>query len=504
MSTNLLSRRRSVATATSVFTDKLHNTLEQLHHLWDEAGMTDEIRGERVAAFYKHLGDLLDDMLVSERNMVDELRLTVTRYSKEIKALCSELQLKSELTAIDNLELIERVDALRHEKKRLESLKKERLNRLAELRPRDEKLCGQLDTVPYAIFEQVPSEAELLKMAEHVAQMDRLLESRHADFQEIKVELQRLLKRMRRQATDQLALTALNNEHAFVFSEENMDTLRTIVEQTREEYKEYVSNFRERFQAVESELFSWRDKCLLSERSSEQPLPPFDEDSISESLIETYLAEVHRLKIYFEERQDVLGKLDEWKALWEEKLEHDRKEKDPMRFHNRACNLDRELKRRRHVENVLLPQAKKGVQEAVARWTELHPDSPILVQGLEPITFIDLTIHEYVETRELEKEQKHEQKKRQLMAESRFGAIPISPGKRPPGHIAQASMLKRMKTPVAERSPLKSLQQKQIRSSPAKTPHRPIASQKRQQLAVDPPCSVYSYNHLTVSLRLLS
>lgn len=42
---------------------KLHSTLDQLHQIWDLAGLSDELRDDRVKTFYDLQIGLLDEMV---------------------------------------------------------------------------------------------------------------------------------------------------------------------------------------------------------------------------------------------------------------------------------------------------------------------------------------------------------------------------------------------------------------------------------------------------------
>jgi hypothetical protein len=55
--------RASVVDATTLFVRYLNRKLEQLHERWDVVGLSNEMRGDRVEAVYKHLRHLLDQMV---------------------------------------------------------------------------------------------------------------------------------------------------------------------------------------------------------------------------------------------------------------------------------------------------------------------------------------------------------------------------------------------------------------------------------------------------------
>uniref|UniRef100_A0A914WWU3 Protein regulator of cytokinesis 1 n=1 Tax=Plectus sambesii TaxID=2011161 RepID=A0A914WWU3_9BILA len=454
-------RRRSVADATTAFVQYLNETLEQLHALWDEAGMTDDPRGERVTTVYVHLRSLLDQMVEEETGMVGTLKKRAKENLKTVKELRRELGMEDYMVPMD-AELLEMDEILRSERERLKALKKQRVEKLARLKEEDETLCTRLDTVPFIVKDAIPSEQHLEELAEHVDQMRHLLHNRSIDFGLAKTELGRLLARMGTPAPNEFCKEVLrSSEETFLLSSGNMDALETLILTVSDQYKSFVANFRSRFDELYAEIDHWWTKCLVPIEERAQ-FPSFSEDDISEAALDRLRAEIERLRQFFSERQSVLGKLEVWQELWKEKLDFEQHQNDPARYHNRAGNLAAELKRNKAVESSLLPKARRDLEAAVEEWTVAHPEEAILICGRDPVAYVDFTVSEHLAAKEYEKQQKQLAKKQQMEQEAKFGSTPgkkASPPKRAltPCGVSRSNLTNKM-TLSRARSPIKPVQ----------------------------------------------
>ncbi len=61
------------------------------------------------------------------------------------------------------------------------------------------------------------------------------------------------------------------------------------------------------------------------------------------------------------------------------------------------------LQRARHLEQSLLPRARSDICEAAQNWTSSHPESPIRVNGMDPLTHIAALQTDYQKTKERDK-----------------------------------------------------------------------------------------------------
>lgn len=57
-----------------MFMNYLNSKLDNLHTIWDEIGMSDELRGDRVQTCYQHLRALVDQMVSNQVEMTSSYR----------------------------------------------------------------------------------------------------------------------------------------------------------------------------------------------------------------------------------------------------------------------------------------------------------------------------------------------------------------------------------------------------------------------------------------------
>ena len=74
-----------------VFVSKLGDSLQELHDIWDDIGIVDGQRTERINAVFYHLHDLLKEMLNEEKAMQSRMLKRVDTYGEELLKLSSEL-----------------------------------------------------------------------------------------------------------------------------------------------------------------------------------------------------------------------------------------------------------------------------------------------------------------------------------------------------------------------------------------------------------------------------
>lgn len=92
--------------------------------------------------------------------------------------------------------------------------------------------------------------------------------------------------------------------------------------QLQRQYDLYLETIRERIGEVKEELMMWWDRCHVDD-GHRNNFNHVDEEDFDEEALDRYTNEIARWKVYYEERQEVLDKIECWKNLWSEKLQYE-------------------------------------------------------------------------------------------------------------------------------------------------------------------------------------
>jgi len=121
------------------------------------------------------------------------------------------------------LELVERIETLMSEYKRLGSIKEERMKKFSILRQKEKQLCGRLDTELCTMNSAIPTDRELTQLMERIDNMEKLVESRETKVSIGRHELNVMYARMDRQPTDAFTMNLIKHPSSFVLSDSNLE-----------------------------------------------------------------------------------------------------------------------------------------------------------------------------------------------------------------------------------------------------------------------------------------
>lgn len=494
--------------------DRLHQIVdervENLYSLWSELGLDDKNKRGRNATIEKHFIQLLDQMVeeefVAKKKILDSLEL----HTKKAVKLSKELGLT--FTAPDScLVLVQYEQAVRHEANRLGDIKEERMKEAKALKRKDEQLCDKLDMEPFyvCLMSTVPSTEKLDGLKEHIkmleelrfTRLEQLLKMRDNILQmyseletEPVTELEReiacedpdkftlsasnlaqvssILNSLeeRRELNKKMAMGAVEKLHSlydrlklksgdkFKFLSEHEGHKPSVIGQLHLEIKRLEeikkANIEKFVTALRSELDKLWDDCFYSQeqRNKFQYLKC---EHFTEEILEVHEAELDKLKAYYEENKELLGKVGQWQEVWRKAMELERRAKDPSRLMNaRGNSLLKEEKERNKV-NRTLPRLEQELKELIRAWEKQHGKT-FLVGGVSFTLYLQQQREAHTAQLEAEKKAKEQAKKKTLHQETMFGAKPATPVKlrtprKAPRTPLMAQMRERVMSPRAAR-----------------------------------------------------
>ena len=176
-----------------------------------------------------------------------------------------------------------------------------------------------------------------------------------------------------------------------------------------------------------NQLHKLWDACLYSsqQRNEFNPLHSID---FTEELLEEHELEISRVEKYFNDNKELFNKIYKRQEIWNKLIELERRAKDPSRLLNaRGKSLLMEEKERNLV-NKAFPQIEHELEVLIGDWESVHGEQ-FLVGGVSFKKFIEVQKETHVKELKAEKRERDEQKKLQLLQESRYGAKPCIPAK---------------------------------------------------------------------------
>jgi len=433
----LFPRRDSIATAGDNFQQELHEKLVELRSIWDEVGMTEGQRRERMDMALDHLKTLLADMVKEEYEMRATLQDNLATWKKEVDALLKQLHQplpdflqEPEINTHTLLQLEEKYRGLKEE------LVKERDSRLQQrdaLIKEFTKFGSRLGIGESGIDKvAVPEKAVLENLKRDVDKIKSEWEKNMARYAETRRNIMKMFETVQ---LDNASLTAFQRQifsmadhfhnPNLVLSRENMAQLADLGNKMQEKYDAFLEEIHRRIDVAKTELVKWWDQCHVpqSERETFQTVDPEIDPELA---VQQYNNAVQHWSQFYESRKTILEKVGEWENLWQEHINFEEREHDKNRYNNRGGALLQEEKRRKKIQSSL-PHVYQQLSALVVEYNNAHPDSAFFMAGMPVMEYIDSIQREYQDRKRQEKEEKEMMKKQQLMTERLYGAKAVSP-----------------------------------------------------------------------------
>lgn len=450
---------------------------------WNEIGIYGDIEKERINVVIHHVSNLLDEMVREEENLKAKLLRSIDTCSEEISAVSKELHLPK-WDPDDSLSILQMEKELRTMVDSLTKEKHSRLKKLKQMKDLDQRLCDALCMTPYYIpTGTTPSNEQLDALKTHITSLEEEKDRRKNIFLSTKKCIAKLMEDLDKKPQNDFERDVLNDsDETFVLSNDNLKLMKSLCDQLEEEQNknfaaaielrdrlnrlwerleipvEERAEFNSSFigfkpatlkalkgeirkldqlklaniaifvETLRKEIISLWDKCYIAENERKKFVEFYDEE-MSELLMERHEHEQNRLKLYYEENKEMLEKVEKRNVLWNEFIAFEKKSNDPSRFFSRGYNSLKEEKARKKLMKEL-PKIEDEVKTAIEEWeTRNHRD--FRLEGERFADYIQRQWVEFNEDKDKQKNQRHQNKVKQLETEMAYGSVPTTtPAKR--------------------------------------------------------------------------
>ncbi|XP_041109763.1 protein regulator of cytokinesis 1-like isoform X2 [Polyodon spathula] len=455
----------------------INKAIARLVDIWDNIGIQEEQRVERMEAVKKHIELLMNEMIIEEENLKLRILKNISACREELDILYHELSLEPYQIDLNQTVLQLEKDL----RTKLEDLVKEKTDRLKELKSLQEKeksLCIDLCATPYYIpTGSIPSHQQLQDLKEHIKCLSLERESRVEVFSGLRQEISRLMNEIGHNPETTLEKDAVcDDADTFLLTSENIKALKLIVCQlevkketlisTRDDLVEKVSNLwnrlefsqedkshfenyikgslsdevrklqneldrldelkranmQEVIENIRHELMEYWDKCTFSTEQRES-FTAFYSDNFKEELLIKHEEELARLKNYYDQCKVLFDAVNKWEQNWHLFQDFEKKASDPNRFSNRGGTLLRESKERAKIQK-MLPKLEEEIKGYIEAW-EAEQGTAFFVKGQR---FMDYVANQWEELKTLK-----EKEKSQRLKKGDNSALRTPPVKRPHG-----------------------------------------------------------------------
>ena len=174
------------------FVEELYRQLPILIGTWDRIGFNETTKNERLEKFYDNITERLEDLVDGEEELEEKILDDIKCHMATIKTLCFDLQIKNaedpknKPANFKPRTIMDEEAHLRKEVKRLEAEKTIRVNNFKKLALVESSLCDTLKMVRTQMVKNIPSEADIAKLATRIEDMERERVQRLAKMTEYK------------------------------------------------------------------------------------------------------------------------------------------------------------------------------------------------------------------------------------------------------------------------------------------------------------------------------
>ncbi|XP_036963400.1 protein regulator of cytokinesis 1-like isoform X2 [Acanthopagrus latus] len=485
----------------------LNRALVRLQDIWEEIGIPEEQRLQRTNEVHKHIKGLLDLMIAEEEELKKRLLKNIEACIKELKSLCSELQ----LPPFEEVEGCTMLQMEKNSRTRLELMqehKKQRMEELKGLISKDTELCGILCTTPFCIDQNsIPSLQQLKTYHAYLDDLTKEKERRHDEFVSVKKEIIVCMDDLEQHPETSFETDVMcEDEEAFCLSDDNIAALKLLLSQLQDrktENERRCSAFRTKIQelwerlhipqeerealsehmvmskkrniealraeverlevlkmqsmrsvieSIRAEIALYWEKCFYSQEQ-QQAFFPYHADDFTEELLNLHEAEVKTLEKYYIDHQELFEGVAKWRENWTLYLELDKKANDPGRFNNRGGNLLKEEKQRTDLQKSL-PKLEKTLKTQIDAWEQEH-NKEFLVNGQKFLEYVQQQWEHHHTEKEKEKLERQLKKTKQTQEDMLYGTAKRTPSKRriagtpTPGKVRRFNGTSTLSTPTS-------------------------------------------------------
>ncbi|KAB7503357.1 Protein regulator of cytokinesis 1 [Armadillidium nasatum] len=431
-----------------VISEELSNAKFRLSALWDEVGLHNEEKEEKLKILTVKIMNEIRDFEEFENNSKNETVRKIEEVGLKLYQLTKDLQVPQVAEPDGQMTLRELEEYLKSQFHIYQAEKDQRLERYKSLRSSEKELCKKLVEEPVKLpNDNIPSLASLNLLQKVVNSLKQELDTRRKQFASYRASIQSNMEILHLKPNSSFERDIMSGLEGLVsISMQNIQKMKTlskdlqlkvcqqkeleedmrvkirvlwnrlsIEEERRENFlQQLTDNAFENIQKLESELKEleelkqqnlgcyinklrreleelW-DLCYICEDEKENFHPYFSEE-YSDKMLEDHEKEVQRLKEFYSQNEDIFIKIEKWKEE--------------------------------------LPRLEHDIEERITIW-ENENLRPFLVCGQSFKHFIQFTWHSYNEKKNREKQQRHETRSKQLQKEALLGttSLKTTPSKR--------------------------------------------------------------------------
>ncbi|XP_067933561.1 protein regulator of cytokinesis 1-like isoform X2 [Watersipora subatra] len=440
----------------------LVNALGELNSIWDDIGLLEDQKEKRLDLAFMYIRNLIEEMVTEDERRRNTLKENIEIYKSKLSTLCAELGVAPIQPVASRLCEVEA--ELKQSVSCWEKEKEKRLRELYELTKIEQALCDSMYMTPtYISRDSVPSTAVLQQLQKRTDELAAEKATRYKRFMEARQRITEILTDIGQEAMTEFEQdVAIEEPECFVLSESNMiqlkETTGKLEMQLTEKVKakkslmekiialwtrleipkaeqdkvqqdtvdhtpaslqkldqelqrcqkmktEHLQEFTEK---LRRELSEWWDKCYYS-KQQRAAFAAYKCEEYSEELLIQHEDALEAVKFFYAENEQLLQKIEKRRVLWNRMVEFDAKENDANRFRNRGGNLLAEEKAKKKVMHQL-PKVEEQLKQEIEEW-ERENDRQFLIGGVQFFEFCRLEWEEYRQSKELQKQQRHEMKK---------------------------------------------------------------------------------------------
>ncbi|XP_041058901.1 protein regulator of cytokinesis 1-like isoform X1 [Carcharodon carcharias] len=362
--------------------------MAKLQNIWDDVGIQEDKRLQRMASAKTCIEELLDQMIHEEELMKKQLEEAIKNWKGKLQTLCCELLLDP--YKADSSTPLQLEKELRN---KVEALLEEKHDRMAEcemLLKEDQALCTDLCKTPYYIpTGKVPSLQELEELKSHLLSAAEEKERRLATFLGLRKDITKLMADIDHVPDTTFEKDAvLEEENLFFLSDENIKSLEVLRHQLQQELEQLqqmqTKNIKQIITRIRQELNTYWDKCFYSQKQREFAF--LLDENFTEELLKVHDEELVKITLYYQKHQELLVNVEKWECWWKVLLELEKKASDPNRYANRGGTLLKEEKERCQLQKKI-PKLEEELKLYIERW-ETEQGCPFLVYGQKFTTCI--------------------------------------------------------------------------------------------------------------------
>ncbi|KRZ83646.1 tRNA wybutosine-synthesizing protein 2 -like protein [Trichinella sp. T8] len=381
------------------FFEILHSNLHILQNIWNEMGLSEYERKERLQNTVKQVNDLLSDIIAEEEGFMDLAMKRIEHFKTEINALEEELNLEEENKG-DFLGLVveehyyrQRLMQLREEEERRKILYNDLTKNLQILYTR----LGE-------DFSSISSNFDL--STEHLDELSAQLE-RKKELCKIRSAMLKLSMAEIKSMVEEMHYTTKSSfKNSLIMAEDitqncSLQFLES-VQSFHEELKHEYVKFAEQRKLICEEKIAHLNQmwnCCKIASEQRQLFMTSIKDKYSNKALVQYDNEINNLEKFYESRKPVLQIYEEWENLWQMKVNFEKRGLDAVRFFNRGGALLQEEKERKLIEHKL-PKIKSKLEQAVCLWNDQHPGELLSYDGMCFLRKINNIEMEYAQQKE--------------------------------------------------------------------------------------------------------